>query len=79
MEGNDICIEVEADGFLYNMVRNIVGSLVDIGTGRFGVHWIKDVLESKDRGRAGQTAPPQGLCLLHVEYPEACFIPSPVT
>jgi tRNA pseudouridine38-40 synthase len=79
MEGRDIYIEVEADGFLYNMVRNIVGSLVDIGTGRFGIHWIKDVLESKDRGRAGQTAPPHGLCLLRVDYPEACFIPGPVT
>jgi tRNA pseudouridine38-40 synthase len=73
LEGYDIGIEIEADGFLYNMVRNIVGSLVDIGVGRFSSHWIQDLLESKDRGRAGQTAPPQGLCLLRVNYPEACF------
>jgi tRNA pseudouridine38-40 synthase len=73
LEGVDIGFEVEADGFLYNMVRNIVGTLVDIGCGRFGVCWMNDLLESKDRSRAGQTAPPQGLCLLHVNYPEACF------
>jgi tRNA pseudouridine38-40 synthase len=73
LEGDEIWIEIEADGFLYNMVRNIVGSLIEIGTGRFGPRWILDVLASKDRGRAGQTAPPQGLCLLHVDYPDACF------
>ncbi len=73
MEGKEIWIEIEADGFLYNMVRNIVGSLIEVGTGRFGSNWIGDVLQSKDRGRGGQTAPPHGLCLIRVDYPEACF------
>ena len=74
MEGYDLLIEIEADGFLYNMVRNIVGSLVEIGIGRFGPRWILDTLESKDRSRLGQTAPPQGLCLMRVDYPSACFL-----
>lgn len=73
MEGKELWLEVEADGFLYNMVRNIVGSLIEIGTGRFGPNWIVDVLNSKDRGRGGQTAPPHGLCLMRVDYPDACF------
>lgn len=74
MEGYDLLIEVEADGFLYNMVRNIVGSMIEIGIGRFGPRWIEDTLYSKDRSRAGQTAPPQGLCLMRVEYPRKCFL-----
>ena len=74
MEGYDLLIEIEADGFLYNMVRNIVGSLVEIGIGRFGPRWMEDTLVSKDRSRAGQTAPPQGLCLMRVDYPSACFL-----
>lgn len=74
MEGMDLEWEIEADGFLYNMVRNIIGSLVEVGTGRYSPRWIRDVLESRDRGRAGQTAPPQGLCLMRVDYPEACFL-----
>ncbi|MDZ4849338.1 MAG: tRNA pseudouridine(38-40) synthase TruA [Pirellulaceae bacterium] len=74
MEGYDLLIDVEADGFLYNMVRNIVGSLIEIGIGRFGPRWIEDILDSKDRSRAGPTAPSQGLCLMHVEYPRGCFL-----
>lgn len=63
-----IVVEVEADGFLYNMVRNIVGSLVDVGRGRQEVSWIAAVLAARDRKRAGMTAPPQGLFLVHVDY-----------
>ena len=61
-------IEVTADGFLYNMVRTIVGSLVEVGRGVQPPEWIAEVLAAQDRRRAGQTAPPQGLCLLRVEY-----------
>jgi tRNA pseudouridine38-40 synthase len=74
LDGYDLLIDIEADGFLYNMVRNIVGSLVEIGTGRYGARWIDDTLKSKERSRAGQTAPPEGLCLMQVNYPEACFL-----
>lgn len=63
-----ISIEVEADGFLYNMVRNIVGTLVDIGRGKQDVDWIGQVLAAQDRCAAGVTAPPQGLFLLKVDY-----------
>ena len=61
-------IEVEADGFLYNMVRNIVGTLLEVGQGRAGEQWVAEVLASRDRRQAGQTAPPQGLFLVRVEY-----------
>ncbi len=60
MEGVDITIEVEADGFLYNMVRNMVGTLVEIGTGRFGPAGISELLKMSYRPTIGQTAPPQG-------------------
>lgn len=63
-------IEIEADGFLYNMVRNIVGTLVDVGQAKRPITHAKDALESKDRTRAGMTAPPQGLYLLWVECRE---------
>ena len=63
-----ITIEVEADGFLYNMVRAIVGTLVQVGCGRRPESWPGEVLRAADRRVAGPTAPPQGLCLVRVEY-----------
>ncbi len=68
LDGQQITIEIEADGFLYNMVRNIVGTLVVVGRRRQPPSWARDVLESKDRREAGQTAPPQGLQLLEVFF-----------
>jgi tRNA pseudouridine38-40 synthase len=73
-DGCDIRIEIEADGFLYNMVRNIAGALCEVGVGRFGPRWIKGVLESKERQSTSQTAPARGLCLMQVQYPESLFI-----
>ncbi len=63
-----LAIEVEANGFLYNMVRNIVGTLVEIGRGRREPGWIEQVLEAKDRDAAGPTAPAHGLFLQRVDY-----------
>jgi tRNA pseudouridine38-40 synthase len=63
-----VAIEVEADGFLYNMVRNMVGSLVEVGRGKQPPQWIDEVLMLRDRGAAGPTAPAMGLCLLRVDY-----------
>jgi tRNA pseudouridine38-40 synthase len=63
-----LTIEVEADGFLYNMVRAIVGTLVEVGRGSRPEGWPGEVLRAKDRRQAGPTAPPQGLCLVKVEY-----------
>jgi tRNA pseudouridine38-40 synthase len=63
-----ITYEVRGDGFLRHMVRSIVGTLVEVGRGREPVAWMSDVLKSRERGRAGRTAPPAGLFLVRVEY-----------
>lgn len=68
MDGKLISIEVEANGFLYNMVRNIAGTLVQVGVGRKPPEWINEVMASRDRREAGQTAPACGLFLLEVKY-----------
>ncbi len=59
-----ITIEIEADGFLYNMVRAIVGTLVEVGRGSRPESWPGEVLRAADRRLGGPTAPPQGLCLI---------------
>ncbi len=63
-----ITLEIEADGFLYNMVRAIVGTLTEVGRGAQPDRWPAEVLASRDRRRAGPTAPPQGLYLVKVSY-----------
>jgi tRNA pseudouridine38-40 synthase len=68
LEANLVTLEVEADGFLYNMVRTIVGTLVKVGHGRKPLAWPQEVLAARDRRLAGMTAPPQGLFLVRVEY-----------
>lgn len=70
-----IAIEIEADGFLYNMVRNIVGTLVEIGQRKHPAKWACEVLTARDRKVAGPTAPPQGLFLLWVKYANANIQP----
>jgi tRNA pseudouridine38-40 synthase len=64
----EVTIEVEADGFLYNMVRSIAGTLVLVGLGKRPESWVADVLAAESRVEAGPTAPPQGLFLLSVRY-----------
>ena len=66
--GDFITIEIEANGFLYNMVRAIVGTLVQVGRGAQPESWPGEVLSAMDRRVAGPTAPPEGLFLVHVEY-----------
>jgi len=61
-------IYVQADGFLYNMVRNIAGTLIEVGRGRFKPETVKEILEKRHRPSAGQTAPAKGLCLEKVFY-----------
>ncbi|MBC8378051.1 MAG: tRNA pseudouridine(38-40) synthase TruA [Planctomycetes bacterium] len=63
-----IYIDVEADGFLYNMVRNIVGTLVDIGRGRWDAAYMDEILAAQDRTAAGKIAPARGLCLMEIYY-----------
>lgn len=63
-----VTIDVAGDGFLYNMVRTIVGTLVEVGRGTRDVNWPAEVLAAQDRRAAGQTAPPHGLFLVSVDY-----------
>jgi len=67
-ENDWIYVDVEGDGFLYNMVRNIVGTLVEVGRGRWKPEKINEILEAKDRTAAGRLAPAQGLCLMWIKY-----------
>jgi tRNA pseudouridine38-40 synthase len=61
-------VELEANGFLYRMVRSIVGTLLVVGRGAMTLQQFCDVLESRDRSRAGPPVPPHGLCLMRVNY-----------
>jgi tRNA pseudouridine38-40 synthase len=67
-KGELITIDIEADGFLYKMVRNIVGTLLYCGSGKLPEGAIKKILLKKDRNAAGKTAPACGLCLMEVRY-----------
>lgn len=67
-DGPLINIDLEANGFLYNMVRNIVGTLIEIGRGKFPPGSMKKILRAKDRTLAGPTAPAKGLSLVRVRY-----------
>jgi tRNA pseudouridine38-40 synthase len=67
-EDNWVYIYIEADRFLYNMVRNIVGTLVEIGRSKWKPEKITEILEAKDRTTAGPIAPAQGLCLMWIKY-----------
>ncbi len=67
-DGPFIHIDVAADGFLYNMVRIIAGTLVKVGRGRLASDAIPGIIGSRDRQRAGYTAPAHGLCLMEVYY-----------
>jgi len=69
----EICIDVEGRGFLYNQVRNMVGTLIEVGRGHWPVTCIAEILASRDRRNAGPTAPARGLCLQWVRYPPEAF------
>ena len=67
-EGSKIFFDVEGTGFLYKMVRTIVGTLLEVGKGKLSVSDVQEILDSKDIRKAGPTAPAKGLCLWKVEY-----------
>jgi tRNA pseudouridine38-40 synthase len=75
-EGDALEIAVRANAFLHHMVRNIAGSLLLVGAGERPADWMAEVLGSRDRTRAGPTAPPQGLYFADVEYPPEFALPS---
>lgn len=69
-EKQDLIVRVTGNGFLYNMVRIIVGTLLEVGYGRITPGKIPQILEAKDRAAAGPTAPAKGLTLIKYEFPE---------
>jgi tRNA pseudouridine38-40 synthase len=66
--GNEITIRITGNGFLYNMVRIIVGTLIRVGRGFYEPEKVKEILEAKDRKAAGITAPAHGLMLVEIKY-----------
>ena len=74
-DGNNVILKVAANGFLHHMIRNIIGTLLPIGRGEMPIEWMKQVLDSKDRTKAGVTAPPNGLSFNTVKYPKKFNLP----
>ncbi len=75
-QGAFIVLDIQADAFLQHMVRNIVGSLLEVGRGQRPVDWIAELLAEKDRRKAAMTASPHGLYLVEVDYPPEFGLPS---
>lgn len=73
--GDNVVIEITANGFLHNMVRIITGCLLAVGRGDKPVAWMQQVLNVRDRTQAGVTAPPQGLCFVQPTYPTRYAVP----
>lgn len=73
-----VTIEIEANGFLHHMVRNIAGVLMAIGRAEADPGWAREVLDGRDRCLGGVTAPPEGLYLAWVRYPEVYGVPNPL-
>ena len=73
---NLLVFEITANAFVLHMVRNIVGSLMEIGLSRRPASWIKELLDGGDRCKSAATAAPNGLYLVDVTYPDTCEIPA---
>jgi tRNA pseudouridine38-40 synthase len=71
-KGTWLTFEITANAFLYRMVRTIVGTLIQVGSGQLAVNEIKDILEARDLTRSAPPAPAHGLCLVRVTYPVEC-------
>lgn len=77
-DGECVIVEIEANAFLHHMVRNIVGSLLEVGRGERPRQWIAQLLQQRDRAQAGATAPAQGLCFIGPRYVAEWGLPSEV-
>jgi len=73
--GSYVLMDIRANAFLHHMVRNVMGSLIQVGRQQQPVEWIAEVLKSHDRNQAGITAPSAGLYLVNVEYPQKYGLP----
>lgn len=73
--GDLVILDVKANAFLHHMVRNLTGVLLNIGSGKRDVSWARQVLEAKDRQLGAETAPPYGLYLVNVQYPDKFKLP----
>jgi tRNA pseudouridine38-40 synthase len=73
-EGANVIFTVKADRFLRNMVRALVGTILEVGIGKINLEEFRAIIEQKDRGAAGLSVPAHGLFLTDVEYPEAIFV-----
>jgi tRNA pseudouridine38-40 synthase len=76
IKGDQLLFTIKADRFLRNMVRAIVGTMIDIGFGKTDLKEFNEIILSRDRGRAGKSAPAKGLFLSEIEYPDEIFIHS---
>ncbi|MDP2336441.1 MAG: tRNA pseudouridine(38-40) synthase TruA [Bacteroidota bacterium] len=73
-KGSDIVFTVKADRFLRNMVRALVGTILEVGVGKISLDEFRAIIEQKDRGAAGLSVPAHGLFLTDIEYPESIFV-----
>ena len=73
-DDDSLVFTIKADRFLRNMVRAIVGTMIEIGSGKINLKEFEEIILAKDRGRAGKSAPAKGLFLVDIEYPEEIFV-----
>lgn len=73
--GHEVIIDIEANAFVYHMVRNIAGALIAVGRGQRPENWLAELLKLRDRTAAGVTAPPEGLYFVAPSYPDHAFLP----
>ncbi len=76
-QGAYIYLDIVANAFLHHMVRNVTGVLIAVGSGERSTRWVKEVLQQRDRAKAGVTAPPHGLYLSSVSYASEFQLPAP--
>lgn len=74
-QGDELIFTIQANRFLRNMVRAIVGTLVEVGQGKISPKQLDSIIQSKDRSQAGYSVPGEGLFLTHIEYPESVYLP----